>query len=68
MFVYLRRELASGGGERSESIGMISDSSSHLVEALLFFVALLGVLVVFRVDVSWPNAKHPYLRSPHGTI
>jgi hypothetical protein len=30
---------------------MIPYAPTHLVEALLFFVALLGVLVVFSIDV-----------------
>lgn len=51
VFVHLLPELASGGSELSETIGMIPYVPSHLVEALLFFVALLGVLVVFSIDV-----------------
>ena len=51
VFVHLLPELASGGSELSETIGMIPYAPTHLVEALLFFVALLGVLVVFSIDV-----------------
>ena len=35
----------------SEQIGMLPYAPTHLVEALLFFVALLGVLVIFSIDV-----------------
>ena len=51
VFVHLLPELASGGSELSETIGMIAYAPTHLVEALLFFVALLGVLMVFSIDV-----------------
>ena len=51
VFVHLLPELASGGSEFSETIGMIPYAPTNLVEALLFFVALLGVLVVFSIDV-----------------
>ena len=51
VFVHLLPELASGGSELSEQIGMLPYAPTHLVEALLFFVALLGVLVIFSVDV-----------------
>ena len=50
-FVHLLPELASGGSELSETIGMIAYAPTHLVKALLFFVALLGVLMVFSIDV-----------------
>ena len=51
VFVHLLPELASGGSELSEQIGMLPYAPTHLVEALLFFVALLGVLVIFSIDV-----------------
>ena len=51
VFVHLLPELASGGSELSETIGMIPYAPSRLVEALLFLIALLGVLVVFSIDV-----------------
>ena len=51
VFVHLLPELASGGSELSETIGMIPYAPTNLVEAFLFFVALLGVLVVFSIDV-----------------
>ena len=51
VFVHLLLELACGGSELSETIGMIPYAPTHLVEALLFFVALLGVLVVFIIDI-----------------
>ena len=51
VFVHLLPELASGGSELSETIGMIPYDPSRLVEALLFLIALLGVLVVFSIDV-----------------
>ena len=51
VFVHLLPELASGGSELSETIGMIPYATSHLIEALLFLIALLGVLVVFSIDV-----------------
>ena len=51
VFVHLLPELASGGSELSETIGMIPYAPSHLIEALLFLIALLGVLVVFSIDV-----------------
>ena len=50
-FVHLLPELASGGSELSEQIGMLPYAPTHLVEALLFFVALLGILVIFSIDV-----------------
>ena len=51
VFVHLLPELATGGSELSEQIGMLPYAPTHLVEALLFFVALLGVLVIFSIDV-----------------
>ena len=51
VFVHLLPELASGGSELSEQIGMLPYAPTHLVEALLFFVALLGVLVIFSIDI-----------------
>ena len=52
MFVHLLPELASVGSELSEMIGMIPYAPTNLVEALLFFVALL---VVFSIDVLGPT-------------
>ena len=51
VFDHLLLELACGGSELSETIGMIHYSPTNLVEAHLFFVALLGVLVVFSIDI-----------------
>ena len=50
MFVHPLPELVSGGSELSETIGMIAYMPTDSVEALLFFVVLLGSLVVFSVD------------------
>ena len=43
VFVHLFPELASGGSELSMTIGMIPYAPTHLVEALLSYVAILGV-------------------------
>ncbi len=51
MFVHPLPELVSGGSELSEKIGVIAYTPIYLVEALLFFVVLLGSLVVFSVDI-----------------
>ena len=52
VFVHLLPELASGGSELSETIGMIHYAPTNSVEALLFSVALL---VVFSIDVLGPT-------------
>ena len=49
VFVHLLPELASGGSELSETIGMIPYAPSHFVK--FFLIALFGVLVVFSIDV-----------------
>ena len=51
VFLHLLPELASGGSELSEARGLIDYVPTPLVEALLFLVALLGVLVVFSLNV-----------------
>ena len=55
MFVHLLPELATGGSELSKMIGMIAYAPTHLIEALLFFVALLGVLAIFSIDILAQN-------------
>ena len=61
VFVHLLPELASGGSELSETIEIIPYAPINLVEALLFFVTLLGVLVVFSIDIL---AQHQMSLSP----
>ena len=51
MFIHLLPELASGGSELSEVRGLVDYVPAPLVEALLFLVALAGVLVVFSLNV-----------------
>ena len=51
VFVHLLPELASGGSELSKARGLIDYVPTSLVEALLFLIALLGVLVVFSLNV-----------------
>ena len=51
MFVHPFPELASGCIELSATIGMIPYAPSHLVEALLSYVALFEVLVAFNTDI-----------------
>ena len=51
VFVHLLPELVSGGSELSETIGMIHYAPTNFVEVHSFFVAFLGVLVVFSIDV-----------------
>lgn len=51
VFVHLLPELASGGSELSEAIGMVPLAPTHLIESLLFFVSLVGIWVVFSIDV-----------------
>ena len=51
VFVHLLPELASGGSELSKARGLIDYVPAPLVEALLFLIALLGVLVVFSLNV-----------------
>ena len=51
MLVHFLPELASGGSELSETIGMIHYAPINLVEAHLIFVALLRVLVIFSIDI-----------------
>ena len=57
VFVHLLPELASGGAELSEAQGLIAYVPSPLVEALLFLVALGGVLVVFCLNVLMQQRK-----------
>ena len=51
VFIHLLPELASGGSELSEVQGLVDYVPAPLVEALLFLVALGGVLVVFSLNV-----------------
>lgn len=51
VFIHLLPELASGGSELSDVRGLIDYVPVPLVEALLFLVALVGVLVVFCLNV-----------------
>ena len=51
MFVHLLPGLASGGSELSKSWGLIDCVPTPLVEALLFSIAILGVLVMFSLNV-----------------
>ena len=51
VFVHLLPELASGGSELSKGQGLINYVPTPLVEALLFLVALMGVLLVFSLNV-----------------
>ena len=51
VFLHLLPELATGGSELSDARGLIDYVPTPLVEALLFLVALLGVLVVFSLNV-----------------
>ena len=51
MFVHPLPELASGCIELSTTIGMNPYTPSHLVEALLSYVALFEVLVAFNTDI-----------------
>ena len=67
VFVHVLPESVNSGSELSETIGMIAYAPTHLVEALLFFVALLGVLVVFTIDVL-AQRQRLCLRSRHGSI
>jgi hypothetical protein len=59
VFVHLLPELASGGSELSKARGPIDYVPTPLVEALLFLIALLGVLVVFRDEL--PDARQARL-------
>ena len=51
VFIHLLPQLASGGSELSDVRGLIDYVPAPLVEALLFLVALVGVLVVFCLHV-----------------
>ena len=51
VFLHLLPELASGGSELSEAPGLIDYVPTPLAEALLFLVALGGVLLVFSLNV-----------------
>ena len=51
VLIHLLPELASGGSELSDVRGLIDYVPVPLVEALLFLVALVGVLVVFCLNV-----------------
>ena len=51
VFLHLLPELASGGSELSEARGLIDYVPTPLAEALLFLVALGGVLLVFSLNV-----------------
>ena len=51
VFLHLLPELASGGSELSEAPGLIDYMPTPLAESLLFLVALVGLLVVFSLNV-----------------
>ena len=51
VFIHLLPELASGGSELSEAPGLMDYVPTPLAEALLFIVALGGVLLVFSLNV-----------------
>ena len=51
VFLHLLPELASGGSELSEAPGLIDYVPTPLAESLLFLVALVGLLVVFSLNV-----------------
>ena len=62
VFIHLLPELASGGSELSEVQGLVDYVPAPLVEALLFLVALIGVLVIFSLNVVMKQrqAAPPY--------
>ena len=57
VFIHLLPELASGGSELSDVRGLIDYVPAPLVEALLFLVALGGVLVVFSLNVLMKQSE-----------
>ena len=57
VFIHLLPELASGGSELSHVRGLIDYVPTPVVEALLFLVALGGVLVVFSLNALMKQRK-----------
>lgn len=57
VFLHLLPELASGGAELSQARGIVDYVPTPLVEAMLFMVALVGVLVVFGLNVLLKQRK-----------